>query len=87
MGLSSRPGPDNPTGPSSTQVSYGPNRTVDWNYYSFAYTRLQEQDWAELFVHEKQEARRRRRRLDGVLVPVGRLPQPRRGVGARAWPT
>src|SRR5882724_6491254 len=29
MGLSSRPGPDNMAGPSSTQVSYGPNRTVD----------------------------------------------------------
>lgn len=55
LGLSSRPGPDNPTGPSSTQVSYGPNRIVDWNYYSFAYTRLQEQDWVELFVHERKE--------------------------------
>jgi hypothetical protein len=55
MGISSRPGPDNPTGPSSTQVSYGPNRIVDWNYYSFAYTRLQEQDWAELFVHERKK--------------------------------
>lgn len=55
MGISSRPGPDNPTGPSATQVSYGPNRIVDWNYYSFAYTRLQEQDWAELFIHEKKK--------------------------------
>ena len=55
MGISSRPGPDNPTGPSGTQVSYGPNRIVDWNYYSFAYTRLQEQDWAELFIHEKKK--------------------------------
>jgi hypothetical protein len=55
MGLSSRPGPDNPTGPSSTQVSYGPNRIIDWNYYSFAYTRLQEQDWVELFVHERKQ--------------------------------
>ncbi|HMC63175.1 MAG TPA: hypothetical protein VKJ01_28530, partial [Candidatus Solibacter sp.] len=55
LGISSRPGPDNSTGPSSTQVSYGPNRTVDSNYYSFAYTRLQEQDWVELFVHEKKK--------------------------------
>jgi hypothetical protein len=55
LGISSRPGPDNPTGPSSTQVSYGPNRTVDANYYSFAYTRLQEQDWAEVFVHAKKK--------------------------------
>jgi hypothetical protein len=55
MGVSSRPGPDNPTGPSNTQVSYGPNRTIDSNYYSFAYTRLQEQDWAEVFVHAKKK--------------------------------
>jgi hypothetical protein len=55
LGISSRPGPDNLTGPSSTQVSYGPNRTVDANYYSFAYTRLQEQDWAEVFVHAKKK--------------------------------
>ena len=55
MGISSRPGPDDPTGPSQTQISYGPNRVFDWNYYSFAYTRLQEQDWVELFVHEKKK--------------------------------
>jgi hypothetical protein len=54
MGISSRPGPDNPTGPAATQISYGPNRTVDSNYFSFAYTRLQEQDWAEVFVHAKK---------------------------------
>jgi hypothetical protein len=54
MGISSRQSPDDPTGPSKLQVSYGPNRVFDWNYYSFAYTRLQEQDWAELFVHEKK---------------------------------
>jgi hypothetical protein len=28
---------------------------MDWSYYSFAYTRLQEQDWAELFIHEKKK--------------------------------
>jgi hypothetical protein len=55
LGISSRPGPDNITGPSSTQVSYGPNRTVDANYYSFAYTRLQEQDWAEVFIHARKQ--------------------------------
>ena len=55
LGISSRPGPDNITGPSSTQVSYGPNRTVDANYYSFAYTRLQEQDWAEVFIHARKK--------------------------------
>lgn len=55
LGLSSRPGPDNLNGPASTQISYGQNRTVDWSYYSFGYTRLQEQDWAEVFVHEKKK--------------------------------
>jgi hypothetical protein len=55
MGISSRPNPDNQDGPSSQQVSYGPNRTVDSSYYSFAYTRLQEQDWAEVFIHAKKK--------------------------------
>jgi hypothetical protein len=55
LGISERPGPDNMTGPSSLQVSYGPNRTIDWNYYSFAYTRLQEEDWAEFYIHEKKK--------------------------------
>ena len=36
-------------------MSYGPNRTVDSNYYSFAYTRLQEQDWAEVFIHARKK--------------------------------
>jgi len=62
LGISSRPGPDSQDpitgkliGPPSTQVSYGPNRTVDSNYYSFAYTRLQEQDWAEVFIHARKK--------------------------------
>jgi len=63
IGISSRPGPetkvpgsaDQFTGAPKTQLSYGPTRTVDSNYYSFAYTRLQEQDWAEVFVHEKKK--------------------------------
>jgi hypothetical protein len=55
IGISPRPGPDDLNGPSSTQLSYGPNRTVDANYYSFAYTRLQEQDWAEVFIHAKKK--------------------------------
>ena len=42
-------------GPPHTQVAYGPNRTVDANYFSFAYTRLQEQDWAEFFIHAKKK--------------------------------
>jgi hypothetical protein len=62
MGISSRPDPDtlDPktmvlTGTPHTQVSYGPNRTVDSSYFSFAYTRLQEQDWAEVITHAKRE--------------------------------
>ncbi len=55
LGISSRPAPDNMTGPKVSQVSYGPNRTVDATYFSFAYTRLQEQDWAEVFIHEKKK--------------------------------
>lgn len=55
LGISNRPSPDNLTGAPETQISYGPNRTVDANYFSFAYTRLQEQDWVELFVSAKSK--------------------------------
>ncbi|HEY2407939.1 MAG TPA: hypothetical protein VGI10_18150 [Polyangiaceae bacterium] len=55
IGISPRRGPDDPSGPARTQLSYGPNRTIDANYYSFAYTRLQEQDWAEVFIHAKKK--------------------------------
>jgi hypothetical protein len=55
LGISSRPNPDTPDGPPKGQISYGPNRTVDASYYSFAYTRLQEQDWAELTFHVKKK--------------------------------
>ncbi len=55
IGISPRSGPDNPDGDPELQLSYGPNRTMDSNYFSFAYTRLQEQDWSELFVHAKKE--------------------------------
>lgn len=55
LGLSRRANPDDPTGPAQTQISYGPNRTVDANYYSFGYTRLQEQDWVELYVTAKSK--------------------------------
>ena len=70
LGISSRPNTDEqnqldpndpsgqtflPNGPSHLQLTYGPNRVVDWSYYSFAYTGLQEQDWAELFVHQKKK--------------------------------
>jgi hypothetical protein len=36
-------------------VSYTPTRTLDTNYYSFAYTRIQELDWAEVFIHAKKK--------------------------------
>jgi hypothetical protein len=55
IGISPRRSPDDPSGPTTTQFSYGPNRTVDANYFSFAYTRLQEQDWAEFYVHAERK--------------------------------
>ncbi len=62
MGFSPRPNPETHdattntfTGPEHLQVSYGPTRTIDANYYSFAYTRLQEQDWAEVTIHAKKK--------------------------------
>lgn len=55
LGFSSRPNPDTPDGPAKGQVSYAPNRTIDGSYYSFAYTRLQETDWAELTFHAKKK--------------------------------
>ncbi len=55
LGFSSRPGPDNLTGAPQSQISYGPTRTIDANYYSFGYTRLQEQDWVEMFVTAKSK--------------------------------
>jgi hypothetical protein len=55
MGVSPRKDPGDESGPDRTQISYGPNRTVDSNYYSFAYTRLQEQDWVEVFFHAKKK--------------------------------
>jgi hypothetical protein len=55
MGLSPRRDPGDDTGPSRLQVSYAPTRVLDTNYYSFAYTRLQELDWAEVFFHAKKK--------------------------------
>ncbi|HEX2672069.1 MAG TPA: hypothetical protein VHM25_14405, partial [Polyangiaceae bacterium] len=55
LGFSSRPNPDTPDGPAKGQISYAPNRTIDGSYYSFAYTRLQETDWAELTFHAKKK--------------------------------
>jgi hypothetical protein len=42
-------------GPKRLQLAYGPNRVIDSSYYSFAYTTMQELDWAELFIHSKKK--------------------------------
>lgn len=55
IGISSRQSPDDPDGPAHRQYAYAPNRTVDANYYSFAYTRLQEQDWAEIYIGARKK--------------------------------
>ena len=55
IGLSKRPGPDDFDGPARWQLSYGPTRTMDANYYSFAYTRLQEQDWMEVAIYARKK--------------------------------
>ncbi len=55
IGFSKRPGPDDMNGPARRQLSYGPNRVVDSNYYSFAYTRLQEQDWMEVAIYARKK--------------------------------
>lgn len=62
LGISSRPNPETLdtttntfTGEQHTQISYGPTRTIDADYYSFGYTRLQEQDWAEVLIHVKKK--------------------------------
>ncbi len=62
MGISSRPNPETWdaaaqrfTGKDQLQISYGPTRTLDSDYYSFAHTRLQEQDWAEMSFHVKKK--------------------------------
>ena len=65
LGISKRPGPDDANGPRRMQVSYGPNRTIASSYYSFGYTRLQEQDWVEVLVHEKHK------HVEGVVGWMG----------------
>ncbi|HTV19512.1 MAG TPA: hypothetical protein VMG12_12590 [Polyangiaceae bacterium] len=53
VGTSERPNPDG-SGGQRLQLSYAPNRVVDADYNSFAYTRLQETDWGELYVTAKR---------------------------------
>lgn len=67
IGISSRPDPGSKSSDAAKhlQLSYGPSRVMDWNYYSFAYTRLQEQDWAEVTFHAK------RKHVDAVVGMMG----------------
>ncbi len=55
LSISNRANPDTPGAAPKKQISYAPNRTVDGSYYSFAYTRLQEEDWAEITFHAKKK--------------------------------
>jgi len=54
LGLSNRADPSDSTGAQHWQVTHAPNRLLDANYSSFAYTRLQEGDWAEIYVTAKR---------------------------------
>jgi hypothetical protein len=53
--LSSRRYPGDSTGDKSTQVVMGTKRLVDGGYDSFPYTRLNEGDWAEIYLTEKRK--------------------------------
>jgi hypothetical protein len=55
LGISHRQEPGASPEQRSTQVIYAPNRLVDANYSSFGYTRLQESDWAEIYVTAKRD--------------------------------
>lgn len=54
LGVSRRPDPLDPGGERHLQLTYAPNRLVDADYNSFAYTRLEEGDWAEVYVTAKR---------------------------------
>ena len=54
LGLSRRADPGDSSGARHWQVTHAPNRLLDANYSSFAYTRLEEGDWAELYVTAKR---------------------------------
>jgi hypothetical protein len=54
LGVSRRPDPEQPDGPRHLQLTYAPNRLLDADYNSFGYTRLEESDWAEVYVTAKR---------------------------------
>jgi hypothetical protein len=53
--LSSRRNPGDTTGSKHAQVVYGTSRLVDAGYASFPYTRLNEGDWAEIYLTQKRK--------------------------------
>ena len=53
VAIANRPDPDN-NQLSGTQLSFGPDRAVDGNYNTFAFTRVQETDWAEAYIHAQK---------------------------------
>ncbi len=56
VAIVNRPDPgNNPNNLSGTQLSFGPDRAVDGNYNSFAFTRVQETDWAEAYIHAQKK--------------------------------
>lgn len=54
LGLSNRPDPSGASTAKHWQVTHAPNRLLDANYNAFSYTRLQEGDWAEVYVTAKR---------------------------------
>jgi hypothetical protein len=51
---SKRAPPSDPDGTKETQVSYAPNRLYDAGYNTFKFTRLYEEDWAEIYINVKR---------------------------------
>lgn len=66
FGVSRRPDPGSAGGERKLQLTYAPNRVLDADYNSFAYTRLPEADWAELFVTA------RRPHVEATIALMGR---------------
>src|SRR5450759_2850463 len=62
IAIANRLDPGNaPNNPSGTQLSFAPDHAVDGNFNSFAFTRVQETDWAEVYIHA------RKKHVDGAV--------------------